>query len=110
KQSVNRALLRSGASIAEMNCVRRHLSGIKGGRLAAACHPAKVVNLLISDVPGDQPMDIGSGPTVADPTTCDDALAIARRYGIDLPPAARALLESGDGETVKPDDARLAAV
>ncbi len=110
KQAINRALLTSGASISEMNCVRRHLSGIKGGRLAAACHPAKVVNLLISDVPGDQPMDIGSGPTVADPTTCDDALAIVQRYAIDLPPGALDLLQSGRGETIKPDDARLASV
>ena len=68
KQAINRALLDSGASITEMNCVRRHLSAIKGGRLAAACHPARVVNLLISDVPGDNPMDIASGPTVAHPT------------------------------------------
>jgi hydroxypyruvate reductase len=110
KQAINRALLKSGASISEMNCVRRHLSAIKGGRLAAACHPARVVNLLISDVPGDNPMDIASGPTVADPTTCADALAIVRRYAIDLPAGARALLESGRGETVKPGDARLAGV
>src|SRR5437667_10094995 len=82
KQAVNRALLRSGASISEMNCVRRHLSAIKGGRLAAACHPAKVLTLLISDVRGDNPMDIASGPTVPDPTTCADAPAISRRYGI----------------------------
>lgn len=108
KQAINQALLRSGATISEMNCVRRHLSAIKGGRLAAACHPAKVLTLLISDVPGDNPMDIASGPTVADPTTCADALAIVRRYGIDLPAAARALLESGAGESVKPGDARLA--
>ena len=67
-----------------MNCVRRHLSAIKGGRLAAACHPARVLTLLISDVPGDDPIDIASGPTVADPTTCADALAIVRRYGIDV--------------------------
>lgn len=110
KQAINRALLKSGATISEMNCVRRHLSAIKGGRLAAACHPARVVNLLISDVPGDNPMDIASGPTVADPTTCADALEIVRRYGIDLPAGARALLESGRGETVKPGDPRLAAV
>ena len=102
KQAVNTALLKSGATIAEMNCVRRHLSSIKGGRLAAACHPAKLVTLLISDVPGDSPVDIASGPTVADPTTCSDALAIAKRYSIKLPPAVRALLESGRGETVKP--------
>jgi len=110
KQAINRALLKSGATISEMNCVRRHLSAIKGGRLAAACHPARVVNLLISDVPGDNPMDIASGPTVADPTTCADALAIVRRYAIDLPAGARALLESGRGETVKPGDPRLAGV
>ena len=108
KQAINRALLNSGATISEMNCVRRHLSAIKGGRLAAAAHPARVVTLLISDVPGDNPMDIASGPTVADPTTCADALAILARYGIDLPPAARTRLESGVGETVKPGDSRLA--
>ncbi len=110
KQSINRALLKSGATISAMNCVRRHLSAIKGGRLAAACHPARVVNLLISDVPGDNPMDIASGPTVADPSTCADALEIIRRYGIDLPAGARALLESGAGETIKPGDQRLARV
>ena len=110
KQTVNRALLRSGATISEMNCVRRHLSGIKGGRLAALAHPAKVVTLLISDVPGDVPADIASGPTVADATTCTDALAIAKRYGIDLPPAVRETLESGCGETVKPGDPRIASV
>ncbi|MCK9260871.1 MAG: glycerate kinase [Azoarcus sp.] len=110
KQAISRALLKSGASISEMNCVRRHLSAIKGGRLAAACHPARVVNLLISDVPGDNPMDIASGPTVADPSTCADALEIARRYGIELPAAAQTLLASGAGETIKPDDERLAGV
>lgn len=110
KQLVNRALLASGANIGEMNCVRRHLSSIKGGRLAAACYPAQVVNLLISDVPGDDPADIASGPTVADPSTCADALEIVRRYGIDLPAGARRLLESGAGETVKPGDPRLAKV
>ncbi|MEI2782026.1 MAG: glycerate kinase [Candidatus Competibacter sp.] len=110
KQAVNRALLNSGATISEMNCVRRHLSAIKGGRLAAACHPARVISLLISDVPGDNPADIASGPTVADPTTCTDALAIAQRYGIELPAAARQLLESGAGETVKPGDPRLARI
>lgn len=108
KQAVNRALLKSGATISEMNCVRRHLSAIKGGRLAAACHPARVVTLLISDVPGDNLMDIASGPTVADPTTCADALAIVQRYGIPLPPAVRETLESGRGESVKPGDPRLA--
>lgn len=108
KQAVNQALLKSGASIGEMNCVRRHLSGIKGGRLAAACHPAKVVTLLISDVPGDRPMDIASGPTVPDPTTCADALDIVKRYRLELPAPALALLQSGRGESVKPGDARLA--
>jgi hydroxypyruvate reductase len=108
KQAVNRALLASGATIGEMNCVRRHLSGIKGGRLAASCHPARVVTLLISDVPGDRPCDIASGPTVGDPSTCADALAIVKRYGIDLPAAVREVLESGRGESVKPGDERLA--
>lgn len=107
KQALNKALLASGASITEMNCVRRHLSRIKGGRLAAACSPARVLNLLLSDVPGDDPIDIASGPTVADPTTCADALAILRRYGIPVPPAATAWLESGDGESLKPGDPRL---
>ncbi|CAM3360314.1 glycerate kinase [Paracidovorax anthurii] len=110
KQAIGRALLASGADIAEMNCVRRHLSAIKGGRLAVACHPARVVNLLLSDVPGDDPVDIASGPTVADPTTCRDALEIADRYRIALPPPARAALESGEAETPKPGDARLARV
>ncbi len=108
KQAIGRALLKSGATISEINCVRRHLSAIKGGRLAAACHPAKVLTLLISDVPGDQPIDIASGPTVGDPTTCEDALMILRRYAIGIPTAARELLESGRGESVKPDDPRLA--
>ena len=108
KQHVSRALLASGATISEMNCVRRHLSAIKGGRLAAACHPAQVLTLLISDVPGDRPVDIASGPTVADPTTSADALAIVRRYGIALPRAVLELLESGRGESVKPGDPRLA--
>jgi glycerate 2-kinase len=108
KQSVNRLLLASGATISEMNCVRRHLSAIKGGRLAAACHPARVVTLLISDVPGDRPVDIASGPTVADASTCADAMDIVRRYGIDLPAAALDLLVSGRGESIKPGDARLA--
>ncbi|MBV8604363.1 MAG: glycerate kinase [Pelomonas sp.] len=108
KQAVNRALLASGAAIAEMNCVRKHLSAIKGGRLAAACAPARVVTLLISDVPGDDPAVIASGPTVADPTSCADALEILRRHAIELPPAARRGLESGAFETVKPGDARLA--
>lgn len=110
KQSVNLTLLRSGASISEMNVVRRHLSAIKGGRLAAACYPARVVNLLLSDVPGDEARDIASGPTVADPTTCADALAILRRYSIEIPPAALALLESGAGESIKPGDPHLPSI
>lgn len=108
KMALNRQLLKSGASISEMNCVRRHLSAIKGGRLAAACYPARVLALLISDVPGDDPCNIASGPTVADHTTCQDALDIVRRYGITLPQAALAHLTSGSGESVKPDDPRLA--
>ena len=78
-----------------------------GGRLAAACYPARVLTLLISDVPGDAPMNIASGPTVADPTTCADALAIVHRYGVELPAAAMAVLESGQGESIKPGDVRL---
>jgi hydroxypyruvate reductase len=109
KQAMARALLSSGATISEMNCVRRHLSAIKGGRLGAACHPARVLTLLISDVPGDRPIDIASGPTVADPTTCADALKILDRYAIDAPRAVRELLQSGRGESVKPGDPRLAA-
>ena len=108
KQQINRALLSSGASIDEMNCVRKHLSAIKGGRLAAACAPARVLTLLISDVPGDAPDVIASGPTLPDPTTCADALAIIDRYAIALPPAARAGLTSGAYETPKPGDARFA--
>jgi hydroxypyruvate reductase len=108
KQDVNRALLKSGATISEMNCVRRHLSAIKGGRLAAACAPAEVVTLLMSDVPGDDPVNIASGPTVADPTTCADALDVIGRYGIDVPPGVRRVLGTGAGETVKPGDPRLA--
>jgi len=110
KQLVNRELLKSGASISEMNCVRRHLSAVKGGRLAAACHPAKVVTLLISDVPGDQPCDVASGPTVGDASSCADALAIVKRYGIALPDNVREVLTSGLGESIKPDDARLIGI
>lgn len=107
KQNVNQALLSSGATISEMNCVRRHLSAIKGGRLAAACHPARVVNLIISDVPADVASDIASGPTVPDPTTCADALAVLRRYEIEVSPKVIDLLESNRSETLKPFDARL---
>lgn len=104
KQRINKQLLESGAHIGEMNCVRKHLSRIKGGRLAAACGQALVVTLTISDVPGDDPAVIASGPTVPDATTCADALAILDRYGIEVPAAVRAGLQSGALETPKPDD------
>jgi len=110
KQAVNKALLRSGATITEMNCVRKHLSAIKGGRLAAAAAPAKVVTLMISDVPGDDPSVIASGPTVPDATTREDALAVLDKYGIDEPPAVRAWLARGESETPKPNDPRLVSV
>ncbi len=108
KQRINRALLLSGAHIGEMNCVRKHLSQIKGGRLAAACAPARLVTLAISDVPGDDPAVIGSGPTVPDPSTCADALAILDRYRIDIPAPVRQRLERGKGESPKPGDAAFA--
>jgi len=108
KQAITRALLRSGATIGEINTVRRHLSSIKGGRLGVACYPARLVTLAISDVPGDDPVDIASGPTVADPTTCADALAILARHGVALPAVARIALEQGAWESVKPGDPRLA--
>ena len=108
KQSVARALLASGAPISDINCVRRHLSAIKGGRLAAACHPARVVTLAISDVPGDDPIDIASGPTVADPTTREDALAVLARFRISAPPAVTETLRDTAAESVKPGDPRLA--
>src|SRR6516225_3989713 len=108
KQAVNSALLRSGASIDEMNCVRKHLSAIKGGRLAAAAYPARVVTLLISDVPGDDPAIIASGPTVADPTSYADARGILRRYGISEPRSVMAHLDAASDETPKPGDPRLA--
>ena len=108
KQVINKALLRSGASIDEMNCVRKHLSRVKGGRLAAAAFPARTVSLLISDVPGDDPAVIASGPTVPDPTTTADARAILARYGIELPEAVCRHLHSASAETVKPGDPRLA--
>lgn len=104
KQAVNQALLRSGAAIDAINCVRKHLSALKGGRLAQLAAPARVVTLLISDVPGDDPAIIASGPTVPDASTCADALAICQRYGIALPPAALAGLKSGAFETPKPGD------
>jgi hydroxypyruvate reductase len=105
KQRINRELLDSGANIGEMNCVRKHLSRIKGGRLAAACAPARVVTLTISDVPGDDPSTIASGPTVPDATSCADALAILQRYRIALPSAVQRQLEEGALETPKPGDA-----
>lgn len=105
KQDINKALLNSGANISEMNCVRKHLSRIKGGRLAAACAPARVVTLTISDVPGDDPSIIASGPTVPDATTCADALAILKRYAIAIPAAVAAQLADGALETPKPGDA-----
>ncbi len=108
KQAVNRALLKSGATISEMNCVRKHLSAIKGGRLAAAAAPARVVSLLISDVPGDDPGTIASGPTVPDATTFADAHAILAQYGIAAQAAVRAHLEAAADETPKPGDSRLA--
>ncbi len=108
KQRINKDLLHSGANITEMNCVRKHLSRIKGGRLAAACAPARVVTLTISDVPGDDPSVIASGPTVPDATTCADALAILRRYGIAVPPAIESALVAGVLESPKPQDATFA--
>jgi len=104
KQQINRALLESGANILEMNTVRKHLSRIKGGRLAAACHPAQVVTLTISDVPGDDPAVIASGPTVPDASTCAQALAIVERYRIALPEPVWAALRAGVLETPKPAD------
>jgi hydroxypyruvate reductase len=102
KQRINRALLASGATIAEINCVRKHLSAIKGGRLAAACAPARVVTLMISDVPGDDPTVIASGPTVPDPTTCTQALQILQRYAIEVPDDLAEHLQNGTLETPKP--------
>ena len=108
KRAINAALLRSGAPIDEMNCVRKHLSVIKGGRLAAAAYPARVVTLVISDVPGDDPSAIASGPTVPDPTTFAEARAILAKYGITTPTAVIEHLERGADETPKPGDSRLA--
>jgi len=101
KQRLSRELLACGAPISEINCVRKHLSRIKGGRLALACAPARVVTLAISDVPSDTPCVIGSGPTVPDATTCSDAVEILHRYGIELPPAVLRALEHGDFESPK---------
>ena len=104
KQAINQALLKSGAPISQMNCVRKHLSAIKGGRLAVAAAPARLVTLAISDVPGDDPATIGSGPTVPDPTTSEEALAILDRYAITVPVAVRDHLGSAGSETPKPGD------
>ena len=106
--AVNRALLASGATIHEMNCIRRHLSAFSGGRLALAAAPARVVTLAISDVPGDDPAVIASGPTVADPTSFADARALVAHYGMELPQAVVAHLARGEDETPKPGDPRLA--
>jgi len=108
KQALNKALLRSGANINEINCVRKHLSAIKGGRLAVAAAPARVVSLIISDVPGDDPSVIASGPTTPDTTTLADAKAVLRRYGIVAPPSVQALLDDSKSETPKPGDPAFA--
>ncbi|HEY4074191.1 MAG TPA: glycerate kinase [Herbaspirillum sp.] len=108
KQAINKALLKSGATIFEMNCVRKHLSAIKGGRLALACAPAHVITLMISDIPGDDPGVIASGPTLADPTTREQALAVLQKYDIAIPETVRRHLECAESETPKPGDARLA--
>lgn len=110
KQAVTRALLRSGATIAEINCVRKHLSAVKGGRLARLAGPARVVTLAISDVPGDDPSTIGSGPTVPDPTTREQALAILERDLAEVPEAIRIHLLDPASETLKPDPDRPADV
>ncbi len=107
KQAVNRALLRSGAAIDEMNVVRKHLSRIKGGRLAAAAYPARTLTLTISDVPGDDPAVIASGPTVADRTTLADAWVILARFGVEVPDSIAMALNDPANETPKPGDKRL---
>ncbi len=108
KQGVTRALLRSGANIGEINAVRKHLSCIKGGRLALRASPARLVTLAISDVPGDDPAVIGSGPTVPDPTTLQDARDIVGRYRLDLPESAMRALADPTNETPKPGNPRFA--
>src|SRR6202043_395742 len=108
KQAVTRALLRSGAAIGDMNALRKHLSRIKGGRLARLAYPAKLVTLAISDVPGDDPAVIGSGPTVADPSTLADARAVLARHRLDLPPAVDRGLADPRNETPKPGDPAFA--
>jgi len=104
KQAVTRALLRSGATINEINVVRKHLSRIKGGRLAAHAHPAKLATIAISDVPGDDPSAIGSGPTVPDPTTLSDARVIVAKYRLEIPDAVTRALEDQRNESPKPGD------
>ena len=108
KQATTRALLLCGATIAEINCVRKHLSAIKGGRLALAARPARVLSLAISDVPGDDPATIASGPTVADATTYADARAVLAKYRIIAPPTVAQHLAAASDETPKPGDLRLA--
>ena len=108
KQAVTRALLRSGANIGEINTVRKHLSRLKGGRLARAAYPARVVTLAVSDVPGDDPAVIGSGPTVPDPSTLADARAIVARFKLDLPEAVARALNDPANESPKPGDAAFA--
>lgn len=105
KQQINKALLRSGANISEMNCVRKHLSSIKGGQLAAACAPASIVTLIISDVPGDDPAVVASGPTVPDPSTLAEAKEILSRYAIEITSNVQQHLDDPSNETPKPGDA-----
>ncbi len=107
KQRITQALLTRGATIAEINTVRKHLSAFKGGRLAAQAFPARVVTLVISDIPGDEPAMVASGPTLADASTCADALAVLARYGVVSSPQAQQALESAAWESIKPNDARL---
>jgi glycerate 2-kinase len=109
KKSVNEALLASGAPIGQMNILRKHLSRVKGGQLAAAAYPARMLSLMISDVPGDDPAMIGSGPTVGDASSAEDARAILKRYGIDAPSSVMAVL-NGPSQVVPPDDPRLSRV
>ncbi|MEE8184329.1 MAG: glycerate kinase [Acidobacteriota bacterium] len=110
KREISKALILSGAGIAELNCVRKHLSSIKGGRLAIACAPAAVMNLLISDVPGDDPAVIASGPTVADPTTLDQAIGVLEKYDLTEPFRAYEYLRTSGEETPKSDDRRLGPI
>lgn len=108
KQALTKQLLRSGARITEMNCIRKHLSAIKGGKLAAAAYPARLITLAISDIPGDDPASIGSGPTIGDPTTLAEARAVIERYKMTPPAEIMAALNDPTNETLKPGDAKLA--